>query len=101
MKERYAQLDRVHGGWRRRLKLSLAASWGLRGAGAGLAGGLAVSLAALYSRALVPEAYLRLLALGAVLGAGLAAALALAWPRSSLSPALAPAHRLGLPGNLS
>jgi hypothetical protein len=69
MKERYDQLDRVHGGWRRRLKLSLAASWGLRGAGAGLAGGLAVSLAALYTRTLVPEAYLRLLALGAVLGA--------------------------------
>jgi len=32
MKERYAQLDRVHAGWRLRLKLSLAASWGLRGA---------------------------------------------------------------------
>jgi len=101
MKERYAQLDRVHGGWRRRLKLSLAASWGLRGAGAGLAGGLAVSLAALYSRALVPEAYLRLLALGAVLGAGLAAALALAWPRSSLSTAIDLDQRLGLRERLS
>jgi len=101
MKERYDQLDRVHGGWRRRLKLSLAASWGLRGAGAGLAGGLAVSLAALYTRTLVPEAYLRLLALGAVLGAGLAAALALAWPRSSLSTAIDLDQRLGLRERLS
>ena len=101
MKERYAQLDRVHGGWRRRLKLSLAASWGLRGAGAGLAGGLVVSLAAFYARTLVPEAYLRLLALGAVLGAGLAAALALAWPRSSLSTAIDLDQRLGLRERLS
>ena len=101
MMERYAQLDRVHGGWRRRLRLSLAASWGLRGAGAGLAGGLAVSLAALYARALVPEAYLRLLGLGAVLGAGLAAALALAWPRSSLSTAIDLDQRLGLRERLS
>jgi len=101
MKERYAQLDRVHGGWRRRLKLVLAARWGLHGAGAGLAGGLAVSLAALYARALVPEAYVRLLALGAVLGAGLAAALALAWPRSSLSTAIDLDQRLGLRERLS
>jgi hypothetical protein len=57
MTERYARLDHLHGGWRRRLKLVLAARWGLRGAGAGMAGGLAVSLAALYSRVLVPEAY--------------------------------------------
>ena len=101
MTERYAQLDRVHGGWRRRLKLVLAARWGLRGAGAGLAGGLAVSLAALYSRALVPEAYVRLLALGAVLGAALAAALALAWPRPWLATAIDLDGRLGLQERLS
>ena len=101
MTERYARLERVHDRFRRRLKLGFAVRWGLRGAGLGLAGALAVSLAGLLAQGLVPEAYFRLLVLGLGLGAGLAGALALAWPQSRLDTAIELDGRLGLQERLA
>jgi hypothetical protein len=101
MTQLYARLDRVHDRFRRRLKLGLAVRWGLRGAGLGLAGALAVSLAGLLAQGLVPEAYFRLLVLGLGLGAALAGALALAWPQSRLDTAIELDGRLGLQERLA
>jgi len=101
MTERYARLERTHDLWRRRLKLGRAMRWGLRGAILGLAGGLAISVAATFAQALAPEAYLRLLILGLGLGGALAAALALAWPQPPLTTARQLDGQLGLQERLS